>query len=279
MRKKMVCFSLLFVLLIVFSSFSSAAAVQVYIPTKIKNLGLPEMPEIPTLSVTYDSVSLGDPCPVILDPEGKIRLQFSRKMDDCSMFFNYGIQFDFNERVSAEGPYFSGNAVHIPINENGYGEVSVDFLIDPTERNLGTPRYYADVGNLSFRYDQVGNPTDIYLSNSVDYFCTGMSGAHATVHYEYVPVPSSSGITDVWFVESVTVNYPEGNFIREVEVHFLNNANGTPNQYFITYEVEEIIRKLRTIEYYGKGKKQDQIHHDPWNLGYASPRVTKKPKP
>ncbi len=290
-RRKRVCFSLLVVLFLVLSSLASAAEIPVFIPTQIKKLGLPEEPEIPTLTVIYDSIDIGNPCPVILDPEGKVRLQFSQKVDDCSMFFNFGIQFDWGATVSAGQPYFSGDAVHIPIDDTGYGEVSVDYLIEPFEENLGRPRYYVDVDNLSVRYDHLGEPTDIEMTNNVDYFCTGIKGASTTIHYQMIPVPTVIGVTDVWFVESVTTKYPEGNFIREVEVHFLNNADGTPNKYLITYEETKKIKEIRdgvevevtttdyyTVEYYGKGKKRDRIHIDLSNFGQPSPRVINKPK-
>ena len=101
------------------------------------------------------------------------------------------------------------------------------------------------------RVTRLNLPEDVSQYDG-DAFRTGIEGAVTQVQRATVVVKTDCGKTEVEYIRSVTVNYPSGNFIRQVVAIFRNNTGGSLAKYNITYQTDD--GGLYTIYYSGEEK-------------------------
>ena len=236
-----------------------------FIPYRLTKLGLPDVPQVPELTVRMDTVDGGDPCPVAPDPDGKLYIRFSGPVDECilSRLFD-GEMYDpeKEKHASKDEPYYSMYGAVIPIDGNGCGEADIRFLIDPEEEDLNDIWFQVTVGDLQIEYEFYWGrwvPWSISLHNHEDYFRSGQSGPDTSIEYTWVPVAEShegaDGVwyndnwwwwgdrtgyfMDTWYVSSVSVEYKKGSYIRSAEAEYRNDEKKSLSIYRVEYAVNE----------------------------------------
>ena len=89
---------------------SQAEETTLYMPRKLEKLGVPELPQLPFLKAWSDCIVLGDPCPLVLDPDGYLHVQFSFPVDECLVMHGGGVQEFRAGRRSVD--YYKGQNHH-----------------------------------------------------------------------------------------------------------------------------------------------------------------------
>ncbi len=240
------CAALILVLLMpVLPAAARVTDVTVFIPDRLSQLRLPDMPEIPPepeyplLVTDLDKIYFGkngEPCPVAADPDGDMRLWFTPNVETCDV--------DDNE---------------VQLDENGYGEIPLELtniqgIEIEAEYDGHTFSYYASgehngvvahFDNLTVWYDKYGCPYQASLKMNEDFFLSGQPGeASAVIWYirnqnqvqkKQKDGKVRTGRESVWYVEHVTVNYPYESTVYRVTAHYLNDEKNTLESYTITY--------------------------------------------
>lgn len=241
-------------------------APSLFIPDRLKALGLPDMldipamPEAPALSCWMDLLEDRPDCPKVADPDGDFHLQFGQPVDRC--------------RVDGQV---------VAIDENGYGEIPAELTdmqniditavvgkatytyITPGNLSGGTVRFD---GGLTVYYNEYGCATRMTLTEKTDYFRSGASGCTSVINWESViletPAPAGSTKkpvqTRVWYVDSIEITYPEDSYVRRAIAFYLNDKKNTLNGYWVVYNVTPTDRYL--ICYAGKTYDCGSAHYE-----------------
>ena len=267
----------LIVFVFLFLSLCSAAVAEtpsLFIPDRLKALRLPDMPDIPAmpeapaLSCWMDLLEETPDCPKVADPDGDFHLQFSQPVDRCLV-----------------------DEVEVPIDENGYGEIPAE-LTDMQKINIraevGTAVYdYITPGTLdcakvqfdalTVYYNEYGCAVRMELSGDTDYFLSGTESCESVITWESVIIesPDPSGKTEkdktgkvvkkkiqtrVWYMDRVSVTYPEGSYLRRTIAFYLNDKKNTLDSYWIIYDESPVDRYL--IAYSGKTYECGGVHYE-----------------
>ena len=259
--KKLLCLAGALALMLALTApvVSQAEETTLYMPRKLEKLGVPELPQLPFLKAWSDCIVLGDPCPLVLDPDGYLHVQFSFPVDECLVMHGGGVQFtcfDMNENRQADEPYYAFDGVHVPIDENGRGEVALRFLIDPEEESLSNPRFYVRLGSAIIAYtytfhrfeaDYVTwSPEEVFIFDNQDYFRSGLADPRAVTVYRGEPI-SRSTVEEWWdwqeywnwndhmHVHCVNVTYGAGDEIVGAEAVYWDKEPGTLHGYSVQY--------------------------------------------
>ena len=268
MTKKLRRFLSLTVLLTALFSLCPAAGAEtpsLFIPDRLKDLRLPDMPEIPdmpeapALSCWMDLLEETAGCPKVADPDGDFHLQFDRQVSRCSV---------------------DGHAV--AIDENGYGEIPAE-QTDMQKINISavsgdvtydylTPgtlsRAVGRFGKLTVYYNEYGCATRLLLRGDTDYFRSGAAGCTSVITWNSViletPAPAGSGKkpvqTRVWYVDSVEITYPKDSYIFRAVAFYLNDKKNTLDSYWVVYDDSPTDRYL--ICYSGKTYECGGVHYE-----------------
>ena len=259
--------SLIVLLPMLFSLCPAAGAEtpSLFIPDRLKDLRLPDMPEIPdmpeppALSCWMDLLEPNDDCPKVADPDGDFHLQFDQQVSRCTV---------------------DGHAV--AIDENGYGEIPAE-QTDMQKINISavsgdvtydylTPgtlsRAVGRFGKLTVYYNEYGCATRMLLSGNTDYFRSGAPGCTSVITWDSViletPAPAGSKKkpvqTRVWYVGSVEVTYPKGSYLWRCIAYYLNDKKNTLDSYWVVYDVSQTDRYL--ITYSGKTYECGGVHYE-----------------
>ena len=228
-------------LLLALCSAAWAETPDLFIPERSKSLRLPEMPDIPempeapALSCWMDLLEETADCPKIADPDGYFHLQFDRAVDACLV-----------------------DNRNVPVDKNGYGEIpaeltdmqkinitaivgrAVYFYLTPGK--LDSARAMFDDG-LTVYYDKYGCATKMTLSGHTDYFRSGADSCISQITWNSVIIQTSSGSAGkktekkrLWYMNSVEITYPAGNYVRRAAAFYLNNKKNTLEKYRIFCE-------------------------------------------
>ena len=252
---RLISFALLSALALGLFPAATAETFSLYIPSRLKGLRLPDMPEIPdmpevpALSCWMDLLEDTDDCPKIADPDGDFHLQFDRAIEECWV-----------------------DKVRVPIDENGYGEIPAELtdmqmidilaVVDGGSYLYRTPGEMTEAfvefdGGLTVHYNEYGCATWMLLTVDTDYFRSGMEGAVSYIEWDRVIVedkPEAGSARQaereqIWYVSYVQVDYPEGSYIRRAIANYLNDKKATLNNYLVIYDVTPEDRYL--IKYAG----------------------------
>ena len=212
------------------------------------------MPDYVTLKTETDGVATyGDeenpdnPCPVLQEEDGEIRLYFSQRPDWASVIWMDRWE---NLDVDEDGTAVTGM-------ENHNAQPGIWATSGPENPATGKPEWrWNDGGDYAFmagldqvtcQYGRKGKVNYVEYTVDEDYFKTGMKGASTVIRWEPVSIKNYSEenyvkyetTTTVWYVSSVTATYPAGNNIAGVKADYRNDKKNTLSSYVITYAVSE----------------------------------------
>ena len=259
--KKLLCLAgvLVMVFALAAPAVTLAEETTLYIPRKLKNLGVPELPKLPFMKAWSDCISLGEPCPMVLDPNGNLNIRFSFPVDECLVMHGGGIQFAYFEMDGKHEdgePYYALDGVNVPIDENGCGEVALSLLVDPEEETLSGLRFYVRVGNVIVTYHHYFHefedayvawaPVEAVIMDDQDYFRSGLSDPHALTVYRMAPITRETveewwDWNDYWDwndhmrVHYVNVTYGAGDEIVGAQADYWCETPGTLDGYSVQY--------------------------------------------
>ncbi len=244
--KKVFCLLLAAVLccgaLPVFAAADPWKDITLFIPDHVEDLQLTEMPEIPELDVPVlhcwmDTLGDGTTCPVVADPDGDFHVQFDTPVDSCEV-----------------------DDYPVILDENGYGSIAAELtamqMIIVTATVGGATYDFYTSGALMGAEIEEGGTTFYYDENGVcywvdvtelnkDYFRSGYDGVLSSTMWERIVLEkvTTQGRKTVkkqeavWYVSSVTEDYPAGCPLYRAGADYLNTEKHDLERYFITYNV------------------------------------------
>ncbi len=245
----------------------------VYLPEKIEELGLPEMPDYLSLKTRTECVPMTDKKGIEVfqletkeDEEGNKFVDY--RLDDLGNKIPvYGIVEDaiialqFSRKPDWAGVLWWEGWENLNVNDEGYAETSMENHIaqpgiwegsSPINMVTEKPEYsdyafMAGVGPVTCEYGRRGTVNYVEYTVKEDYFRTGMGGANTVIRWvpEHIKNYSEENYvkyettTTVWYVSSVTATYPAGNTIVGVRADYRNDRKNTLSSYTITYAVND----------------------------------------
>ena len=239
------CLCAALILALALPGLSAAARVTdvtVFIPDRVEDLQLtplpeiPEAPEFPELTCELDQLELGDPCPVIADPDGEMTLHFSPAVSQCIVDSSFvPIDENGNGRIALEDTRIQ----NIRITAT-YKNASFSYLASGRQLDV-TARY----GNMTVYYDRYGKAYRVIVTESTDWFLSGQS-VTATAETLWLlnenqtvsPLPGGKVRKDgepVWYVDTVIVTYGDDTPLMRVIAEYLNDAKHSLIRYEIVY--------------------------------------------
>ena len=233
------------VLLIAASCLPASAAVTtvtLFIPDRVEDLRLtplpdiPPAPEYPLLETDLDQIQMGDPCPVVADPDGYMYLRFTPCVDWCTVD---GVPVALDSSGCGKIPLASTQIQNIKIIAD-YGDATFYYYASGNHRECR-----AEYGNMTIWYDRYDYAYLARITESTDYFLSGQSCAAITNTYwqrnENLVVregPGGTAVKDsdtVWYVSFVMTDYDEETDLYQITAYYLNDEKRSLDSYSITY--------------------------------------------
>ena len=241
-------------LLLLLQAAAWGEEISVFIPGKLSELGLPDMPEYFTLKTETESIGTygnkdkpDNPCPVLPVEDAEIRLSFSKKPDWAAAVWMDGWE-------------------NLDVDESGYAETSMEGRraqpglearsgpIDPSTgkpewrwNDKGDYAFMAGLGPVTCQFGRDGSVQYVEYTAGEDYYRTGMTGAVTVIRWKPISIKNFSERNDIkyettttqWVVVSVTASYPAGNPITGVRAEYRSDKKNTLGSYDITYAVSD----------------------------------------
>ncbi len=267
--KRFISAALIAMLLLTLSSAALADDTTVFIPGRLLKLDLPDRPSAIKLTTTNDKKNNIE-FQFSEKPDSAIINWFEgpeiMDVDDSGYYITSrdghilqpGAVANNSDEKCIIYPDQSRKGVKIlrytcdPLTGKIYDRMTDELLTTREAQALGIHTvsgdnaYVATKGNVTATYDRGGKVIEIVLKTNEDYFKTGMEGAEAEITFTYFKqhvlrdkAKNKWGYDSGYYVSSVAVNYPAGNYIARVQTDWRNDENNTLASYRITYATSD----------------------------------------